>query len=195
MNKRVDFSLGMRGAAANDAFAGDVYADRDPDRARVNIIEASRDRSRESQDRSRTSADTARTTSHEHNLGPGGLARRNTADTRWRRSPSVVHRNRFFGRHNVGDDSSIAEQGLADVPEEQGRNNGGNSGGRIDPRTGMVSPRAFRMSTDESRSHAAVSGALGFDTGDTDAAPAGHQPLSAARRAHTDTYEMRRMNL
>lgn len=195
MTKRVDFSLGMRSMAAGD-MAGDVYDDRDPNRAQINIIEASRERSRESQERARASADTARTSSRDQ-FGPENLARRSTADSRWRSSQSV-HRNRFFGRHNQGEDSMV-EQGLADVPEEQARSGGYNLGNhRIDPRTGMVSPTAFRMSTDESRtmrpegpphlpSQVSGSGALG----DLPHVPAGHRPVG---RSQTENFEMRHMN-
>ncbi|CAK4033435.1 calcium channel [Lecanosticta acicola] len=147
MNRRVDFSLGMSNAATQD-MSGDVYDDRNPNRLRMEVIEASRERSRGSQDRVRGSVDTGTSTARESIPAPGNLARRAT-DSRWRSSASL-HRNRFFGRSDPEQD--MMEKGqihMQDIPEEQFRS-GQNSGGRIDPRSGLVSPRAFRMTTDES---------------------------------------------
>ncbi|SMR45372.1 unnamed protein product [Zymoseptoria tritici ST99CH_3D1] len=145
MTKRVDFSLGMQNAAATD-MSGDVYEDRDPTRAQMNIIQASRDRerSRASQERVRESNELhlARTTSREQpDFAPagGGIVRRSTS--------ASVHRNRFFGRRKpAAGDEAMLESGMAEIPEEGGTT----PHNRIDPRTGMVSPAAWRMTSDQS---------------------------------------------
>lgn len=201
MTKRVDFSLGMSEQAYGD-MSGDVYEDRDPNRARMEIIEASqqRERSRASmeRDRARASVDaprTAHSTGRDHFLAPGNLARRATTDTSRGRTSGSIHRNRFFGRNNAGAESAM-ENGMADIPEEQSRT-GGNLPNRIDPRSGMVSPAAFRLNTNESNirpsgpptlpSQVSGSGALG----DVTDVPAGHRPMG---RSQTEDFEMRRIN-
>ncbi|EME49066.1 hypothetical protein DOTSEDRAFT_67942 [Dothistroma septosporum NZE10] len=201
MTKRVDFSLGMSEQAYGN-MSGDVYGDRDPNRVRMEIIEASqeRERSRASveRERARASVDatrTARSTGRDHFLAPGNLARRATTDASRVRSSGSIHRNRFFGRHQPGAESTM-ENGMADIPEEQGRS-GGNLPDRIDPRSGMVSPAAFRLNTNESNIHPPVpptlpsqisgSGAFGVVTD----VPAGHRPIG---RSQTESIEMRRVN-
>lgn len=196
MTKRVDFSLGMKAMASGD-MSGDVYEDRNPSRAQIQIIEASQERSRSRDERARSSADAARTTARDENFGPGNLARRST-ESRWRSSQSL-HRNRFFGRHHPGGgDEALMENGMADIPEEHGRS-GANSNNRIDPRTGMISPQAARMNTNESNirppgppqlpSQVSGSGALGNITNLP--APPGHRAIG---RSQTEDFEMRRFH-
>lgn len=180
MTKRVDFSLGMQEAASGD-MSGDVYEDRNPTRIQMDIIEASRERSRNSSERQRLSADTAHSSGRdEPNFVPGNLARRSTSLT--------THRNRFFGRNRTRDDDGMMENGMAEIPEEP-------SNGRIDHRTGLVSPAAWRADSDQSNAQAAppqlprqVSGS--GNLGNVIDAPAGHRAIS---RSQTDNYEMRRL--
>lgn len=179
MTKRVDFSLGMQDAASGD-MSGDVYEDRNPTRFQMNIIEASRERSRTSLERARLSADTAHSSGREQSSHfiPGNLARRSTSQS--------THRNRFFGRHRG--EADLMENGMAEIPEEPGSNN------RIDPRTGMVSPAAWRMNTDQSDIRPApqlprqVSGSETL--GDMCDVPPGHRAIS---RSQTENYEMRKI--
>jgi small-conductance mechanosensitive channel len=131
MNRRVDFSLGMRDAATTitDSY-GDVYEDRARSQIPIHVSEASRDRSARqaaasSLERIRTGgtstnmSDTAQSTSRELRSGGGGvmgLARRSTdsntttggaGTSRWlgrktsNASSTTTHRNRFFGRYNL----------------------------------------------------------------------------------------------
>ncbi|EMC93196.1 hypothetical protein BAUCODRAFT_36865 [Baudoinia panamericana UAMH 10762] len=210
MNKRVDFSLGASGMASGD-YAGDVYADRDRSRIPIEIMEASESRSREraaAQNPPRASNDLARSTSRDvPHFTPGNLARRSTdSGSRWGQRGGSVHRNRFFGRGSnlrsgTGDDVGLMENGImADIPEYpsasdsapqslgEGRNNE-----RLDPRSGMISPAAWRMNTNESNLHPptpatpAASGALR----DTTNVPEGHRPVG---RSQTEDLEMRRFH-
>nr|POF26075.1 putative mscs family protein [Quercus suber] len=205
MNKRVDFSLGASSLVSGD-FAGDVYADRERVQIPIEITEASRDRraaaSRRSQDDAyRPSQETARSTSRDTGvLGMGNLARRNTeGEGRWGtgRSSGSVHRNRFFGRGRADhDESGLMENGMmADIPEVPSTTHNSASNTplgqqRLDPRTGMISPAAWRTRTDESNVHPSVvgSGALAQDD-HAAAAPAGHR---FPGRSQTEDFEMRR---
>ncbi|KAF7195604.1 Mechanosensitive ion channel protein Msy1 [Pseudocercospora fuligena] len=196
MNKRVDFSLGMKSYAAMGDMAGDVYEDRNREIPRMQIVEASqeRERSRASQERARASAETARTSGRD-NFVPGGLARRST-DSRWRSSNSV-HRNRFFGRNGGDGADDLAEKGIsmADIPEES-KQHTPNAGQRLDPRTGMVSPAAWRLNTNESNIHPPntdapqlprqVSGS--GDLGDVPHVPEGHRFIG---RSQTEDFGAR----
>lgn len=140
MGKRVDFSLGTRGEAANN-YAGDVFEERKP-RLPISITSPSpNSRVRKSNDTHR-STDTGRSTSRD--IGPGRLARRST-DTSTTSRPH--HRNRFFGRArgNTIDEQAMMEKGMADIPEDSP---GG--AGAIDPRSGLVSGAAWRTRTNES---------------------------------------------
>ncbi|KAI7281502.1 hypothetical protein KC345_g4108 [Hortaea werneckii] len=193
MNKRLDFSLGMRSMAAYDD-VGDVYDDRSRNRVPISVTEASRSRERASQESAaRSSHDMARTTSRDSHLAPGNLARRST-DSRWRHGSGSVHRNRFFSRSRpeTGDEAGMMESGhMADIPENPSAGGSGGAGssspGRLDPRSGMVSPAAWRLNTDESNirppsDHTSASGALG--------APEGH---SLPRKAATDNFELKHL--
>lgn len=87
------------------------------------------------------------------------------------------------------------ESGMADIPEENGRS--GVNSARIDPRSGMISPQAARLNTNESNirppgppqipSQVSGSGALSDMTN----VPAGHRPIG---RSQTEDFEMRRMH-
>ncbi|GAB1726753.1 hypothetical protein NU195Hw_g6358t1 [Hortaea werneckii] len=135
----------------------------------------------------------ARTTSRDSHLAPGNLARRST-DSRWRHGNGSVHRNRFFSRSRpeTGDEAGMMEGGhMAGIPENPSAGGSGAAGrsspGRLDPRSGMVSPAAWRLNTDESNihppsDHTSASGALG--------APEGH---SLPRKAATDNFELKRL--
>jgi hypothetical protein len=138
MSRRVDFSLGMKHVSAAD-MTGDVFEDdersRERQRAIVNITTPSRERS--SADRSRGSNDIGRSTSISSGLsGPGALQRRPTDSLDEGSRNRSIHRNRFFGR-NRGPEGDV-ESGMADIPEDN----------RLDPRTGTISPQAWRPSID-----------------------------------------------
>nr|POF12999.1 putative mscs family protein [Quercus suber] len=199
MNKRVDFSLGASSLISDD-FAGDVYADRERNQIPIEVTEASRDRaaaSRRSQEEAhRLSQETARSTSRD--VGSGNLARRNTdGEGRWGgRSSNSVHRNRFFGRNRADhDESGLMENGMmANIPEVPGTSNNSVSttpnNQRLDPRTGMVSPAAWRTRTNESNIHPPVigSGALAQDD-NAAIIPPGQKSLG---RSQTEDFELRR---
>ena len=184
MGRRVDFSLGMRDISAAD-MPGDVYEDRSrsPSRVveelqRISSPDGASVRSQGSVSRARRSASTARP-SHDdvgrsssvfrdhaaHHHLP--LARVGTDSSLAR---ATVHRNRFFGRQRAGfDDDDLMESGMADIPEEAQRS-------RLDPRSGVVSPRAWKQTSAESaESGRAGSGALGLGSG-----------VAVPRRAATD---------
>merc|ERR1712032_624826 len=170
---------GMRDYSAGD-MPGDVFDDRESqDRSRATVVRVTSP-SRHSQDRARASQDTGRSTSVADRPSRqfGRLQRTNTDGTQARERSS--HKNRFFGRSRHRDE----ETGMVDIPESG--YDSSESKGKLDPRSGLVSPRAMRMSTDESR-HPQSSGALP-NTADTD------RTFSAPHRAQTDTLEMRRLH-
>lgn len=164
MSKRVDFSLGMKSYAAMGDLSGDVYEDRNSDRPRMEIIEASRERERErersearaSQERAHSarggSTESARTSARD-NFVPGGLARRSTDVSL--RARSSLHRNRFFGRSSHSAEGAAADEmergiAMAGIPEEASRNSPtGANQQRLDSRSGMVSTAAWRTTTNE----------------------------------------------
>lgn len=188
MSKRVDFSLGMRDLSSGD-IGGDVFDN--PDKARipnVSIIPASRSPSRHNpiiEEENPNDQVLARITSHDgQSRSAFSLHGASTeSQARSRRTLSSVHRNRFFGRRRNdmegdegGADQDLMEQGMADIPEY------GAGDGRIDPRTGFVSPIVGGRGGQQPH---LASGALPslseVDLG---------RPL---RRSHTDDYEMRRL--
>lgn len=176
MGRRVDFSLGMKDISSGD-MTGDVYEDRgSQSRSRVPIKVTSP--SRHSQDRSRASRETARSTSvADYAQQPGRLNRINTDGSAARQRSN--HRNRFFGRglRSNENEAELMESGMADIPEAE-------SGDRLDPRSGLISPAAMRMSEENLPPHA--SGALLQE----ERAPEGFR-LPA--RSQTDGFEMRRL--
>jgi hypothetical protein len=137
MGRRVDFSLGLKDLASGD-LTGDVYADR----ARPVIPVTSPVRSENSSqvgDRRRRSSEAGRSSSVARS--PLSLRSRLATDASLSRVGSV-HRNRFFGRGPRGDEAvEDMELGMANIPEDA----------KLDPRTGMISPIAYRVSSDDPR--------------------------------------------
>lgn len=160
MSKRVDFSLGMSSSAG--AAFGDVYDDRKPKMPIITQTSPSPGPGvRFSQD------------------GNSSLARTSSIDSRLQRLDSNsgstrTHRNRFFGRsrsrqtNEESTDLDELEAGMRPYPNfaeempgipEAGANSANvmeqtgagpsSSGGRMDPRTGIVSPQA--VSRDSAR--------------------------------------------
>lgn len=208
MNKRVDFSLGASSSASGD-YAGDVYEDRARMRIPIEVQEASAERERSAQRHSqergqvRESSDFGRSTSREERFAPGNLARRSTdSGSRWRNGNSV-HRNRFFGRGGnfrpgTGEEQLLESGQMEDIPENpsaagSGLQSQAPSNERLDARTGMVSPAAWRMNTNEGNLRPEEArGGVTFAGGalqDGTNAPAGHRPMG---RSQTEDFEMRR---
>lgn len=173
MGKRVDFSLGMGSMGGIDP-SGDVLDDRETEaRNRATIVRVTSP-SRHSQDRagetgSRVSNDSGRST---------GIQRVGTNASLQNRERT--HRNRFFSRSRHGGDE---ETGMADIPEAEYDTPPGTN--TLDPRSGLISPQAVRMSTDDSRLPTA-SGAL-------PARAESERTFAHPSRAQTDNFEMRRM--
>jgi small-conductance mechanosensitive channel len=197
MNKRVDFSLGAKSSAADD-MSGDVFEGRERSRVPIEVTEASRSREREAKLRRslekslRESQDTGRSTSAEHRFASGGLNRRSTEGYR----TGTIHRNRFFGCSRPGtDEHGLMESGMADIPENpsgSGATSEVPNPDRLDPRSGMVSPRAWRTNTNESNIHPPHVQFRGVsaDVGEIPIPPPlGHRPVG---RSQTEDFEMRR---
>jgi small-conductance mechanosensitive channel len=147
MNKRVDFSLGMRDYAYGD-LGGDVHDDRQRNQM-ATIAEAARSRERHAE-AERRSNDLAHTTSRDV---PSNAFRRSIDSDNSHRRAST-HRNRFFNRARTGtfgpaDEAALMEGGMADIPESNSGNQSAHSD-RIDPRTGLISSAAWRTTTNES---------------------------------------------
>ncbi|TKA82595.1 hypothetical protein B0A55_01395 [Friedmanniomyces simplex] len=200
MNRRVDFSLGASSSASGD-YAGDVYEDRSRPRIPIEVIEASESRERERTSQERASREMAHSTSRETHLQPGNLARRSTDTGSRLRGGNSVHRNRFFGRGvrpGTSDEQGLMESGImADIPENpstagSGAESQDRSNQRIDPRSGMISPAAWRLHTNESNIHPPrpqpATGGSGLGEVDLNV-PAGHRPVG---RSQTEDFEMRR---
>ena len=150
MSRRVDFSLGMKDISSGDIM-GDVYDDytkpRLPDlRGDTSTrFRSIRDRIAEDNE-DRDNPALGRTSSREGgSKSRFGIHRSSTeSQTRLRATPSIIHRNRFFGRrgketsHGDGADEDLMEQGMADIPESR----------HIDPRSGSVSSDAFNIDSD-----------------------------------------------
>lgn len=211
MNKRVDFSLGMKSAAAGD-YAGDVYEDRSRSQRTMEVMEASLSRDREVARKSeeaqrRSSQEVAHSTSREHpTFVPGNLARRATDTSGRFRTGNSVHRNRLFGRNrsNNGDDIALMETGMADIPENPNPSTAGSgaastmqsASAHIDPRTGLISSATWRTGNEGSGlqkpSDANISLLGNSSTVDAGNGPAGHRALSRSQTAGED-FEMRRL--
>ncbi|KAF1981429.1 hypothetical protein K402DRAFT_342404 [Aulographum hederae CBS 113979] len=185
MGRRVDFSLGMKDISSGD-LTGDIYEERARPRIPINVSSPSQSRVRGSSDRSsagRPSTDAARSTSIS-GAGPGFLRRIGT-DTDQSRSN---HRNRFFGRSRNNDDEARAmESGMAHIPESERSKHG--SPENLDPRTGLVSPRAIRRSMESARREHEASGALPSVVEQD--SPAHTRPPT---RSATDDIELRKMH-
>ena len=164
MSKRVDFSLGMK-----DVSSADIMDDLDSNRSQSRLLDFRTDsisRSRETRARI-TEEDEAHRREDEATIrwaesrkgnsrSPFGMGRRTSTDSqsKMRRGTSLIHRNRFFSRGKKTDDEDeerdLMEQGMADIPEVAG------VPARMDPRTGIVSPKAVRLSTESEDSNAAM---------------------------------------
>jgi small-conductance mechanosensitive channel len=172
MGRRVDFSLGMGSMGLNDP-SGDVLDDRDTEaRNRATLIRVTSP-SRHSQERntengSRVSHDSGRSTSIQR------VGTNSSLQARER-----THRNRFFSRNRHGDE----EIGMAGIPEAD--HDTPPRTDKLDPRSGLISPQAVRMSTDDSRLPQS-SGALPT-TADSD------RTFGRPSRAQTDNFEMRHL--
>ena len=155
MNKRVDFSLGMKDVSSGDIL-GDIYEAREKPRVPI-FSKVATSRSRATENRIAEEEDTRdvarlnRTISNASNHSSRfGLHRASTeSQSRLTHSHTSTHRNRFFGskqiKHDLhGADEDLMEQGMADIPES------GPGSGRLDPRSGTVSPRAVKTDSQTS---------------------------------------------
>jgi hypothetical protein len=141
MGRRVDFSLGIKDVSASD-LPGDVFSERERPQIPVNITSPvmSEVSSQKGERQSRRSADGARSTS----IAPLGLSRTATDGSMLRHGS--IHRNRFFGRGHATDDRlGVLEAGMANIPENN----------HLDPRSGTISPRAYRVSSEGQASKSA----------------------------------------
>jgi len=158
MGKRVDFSLGMRDVVSSN-LAGDIFSPDDRDRsrtlaARLPSPSSQQQRNSSSADRGRTSAaaDIGRNRSgsmlsqRDHAAALGSQLTRIGTDSSLARQRSN-HRNRFFSRYRASNEieESGMEEGMAGIPEMSRANS------RVDPRSGRVSPTAWRTSAEEPR--------------------------------------------
>lgn len=187
MSRRVDFSLGMKDISAAD-MPGDVYDDRSTSRSRVEEIQRLRmSPNRSSERRSaelgsnasrRSQDDIGRSSSVFREYGPRhpGLTRIGTDSSASRNRRD--HRNRFFGRDRGVVEDDLMESGMADIPEESFR-----GGRRLDPRSGMVSPRAWRPTSGESEDLGgpASGGAVALGSG-----------VAVPKRAATEDFGVKR---
>ncbi|KAJ4355302.1 hypothetical protein N0V95_003057 [Ascochyta clinopodiicola] len=174
MGRRVDFSLGMKGMI--DDPSGDVLDDRDiAARQRATVVRVTSP-SRHSQERARSSHDTGRST---------GIQRVGTSSSLGARERN--HRNRFFSRGRHGDE----ETGMANIPEGE-FDNSPSGKEKMDPRSGLVSPQAVRMSTEDSRAPTS-SGALHAHSLNPVNSMTSERGFASPSRAQTDNIEMRRM--
>jgi small-conductance mechanosensitive channel len=152
MGKRVDFSLGMS-SISSGADMGDVYDKPKPRIPTVTTTSPSRPPNRSSSFDINDGGSLGKTNSRDSNLG------RVISEA----SSNRTHRNRFFSRNrsklSAADDGTNLEDLEAGVmpgiPEASGANSASGrsrrgtetdiertTGGRIDPRTGLVSPQA-----------------------------------------------------
>ncbi|KAL2036836.1 hypothetical protein N7G274_010379 [Stereocaulon virgatum] len=133
-----------------------------------------------------------------NNRSPFGLKRSTTEESKVKRGPSLIHRNRFFSRskaRTTGDaeEEDLMEQGMADIPETgvlPGMSD------RLDPRTGLVSPQAVRPSTDSvySISRSQQSDGVGSSTiGQAPSIEGGSSLDQPATRTRTEDFELRNM--
>ena len=151
--RRMDFSLGMEAISSGDA-SGDVYDDRESKIPKI-ITMRSPSRPSHSAERrpsrgvaqARPSEDALHTVTRASTYaGPMGQN-----SMHGRLSTSSIHRNRFFGRRSQdGADRALESGMMRGIPEGPGSPREEISSQRLDPRTGLVSPGAVRLSNDES---------------------------------------------
>jgi hypothetical protein len=189
MNKRVDFSLGMKSMGLDDP-SGDVLDDREAEsRARATVVRVTSPSRSQDRDRVRASEDTsasARST---------GLQRVGT------NASSVLkertHRNRFFSRSRHSHGGADEEAAMADIPEANSdydtppkRKN------TLDPRTGVISPRAVhsRATTEEEIPMRNASADMPRSTGALPSTADSERTFGHPQRSRTDGIEMRRFH-
>ncbi|KAI5371722.1 hypothetical protein J4E82_009606 [Alternaria postmessia] len=189
MNKRVDFSLGMKSMGLDDP-SGDVLDDREAEsRARATVVRVTSPSRSQDRDRARASEDTsasARST---------GLQRVGT------NASSVLkertHRNRFFSRSRHSHGGADEEAAMADIPEANSdydtppkRKN------TLDPRTGVISPRAVhsRATTEEEIPMRNASADMPRSTGALPSTADSERTFGHPQRSRTDGIEMRRFH-
>ena len=202
MSKRVDFSLGMKDVISTDIM-DNMDTNRSPSRLpdfRTDSISRSREtRARITEDdEAHRREDEATIRWAESRKGnsrsPFGMGRRTSTDSqsKTRRGSSLIHRNRFFSRGKRTDDEDeerdLMEQGMADIPEAAG------VPARMDPRTGIVSPKAVRLSTESEDSIAATPAAGATSSGGLDTLE-GRLRLAYPGGNPSEAVELRDMNL
>ncbi len=180
MGRRVDFSLGMKSMGLDDP-SGDVLEDRENEiRARATVVRVTSPS--RSQDRARASEDSA--SARSTGIQRVGTNASSTARER-------THRNRFFSRNRHGADEEAA---MADIPEATGYDTPPKRKNTIDPRSGVISPRAVRQSGEDevpitriaSADVPRSTGALAPSTADSE------RTFGPPSRSRTDGIEMRR---
>jgi small-conductance mechanosensitive channel len=145
MSRRLDFSLGMKDISAAD-MPGDVYRDRSRPRLPPSLVTSpERSQDRRSQD--------LRSPSQDPIVGRSSSVFNRHALTRVKTDSSMAgsrkdHRNRFFGRHpRALEEEELIEAGTVKIPED---GSDPNTMRRLDPRSGVVSPAAWKQRTNES---------------------------------------------
>ncbi|KAI4250772.1 MAG: hypothetical protein LQ352_005258 [Teloschistes flavicans] len=194
MAKRVDFSLGMKDVSSGDMM-GDLYESVSPNRLpqarRSSASRDARERIAEEEEEGLNHQKHGRSSSRNVEGSPRfGIHRSSTAESgsRVRRSISAIHRNRFFsrpGRRNSrGEYEDLMEQGMADIPESAGPSRSGT----IDPRSGVTSTQAVRMTTESDVSRGTLPGSTTHYP-ETEERRLGRAPA----RSQTENFEMRDM--
>ncbi|KAI4907575.1 hypothetical protein J4E90_009604 [Alternaria incomplexa] len=183
MGRRVDFSLGMKSMGLDDP-SGDVLDDREnASRARATVVRVTSPSRSQDRNNDRQSNDSARST---------GLQRVGTNASSTTRERT--HRNRFFSRNRSGND---VEAGMADIPEGSGYDTPPKKKNTLDPRSGIISPRAVRSSGGEdevpitrvgSADVPRSTGALAPSTADSE------RTFGPPARSRTEGIEMRRFH-
>ncbi|KAL2070946.1 hypothetical protein VTL71DRAFT_13972 [Oculimacula yallundae] len=196
MGKRVDFSLGMSSISSGADF-GDVYEDRKPfvpppHRTTTSASPArghsSSSKERSSRDRRQSEDEMMRTSTRDSQFSNGGSSQthRNRFFSRNRSKLGTAEEGTRLEDLEAGT-REFGKEDLPDIPEASGSNSAnwaeemrreeermggsGNGNGRIDPRTGIVSPQAVQRDS-------------AVERGDL---PMSFQP----RRAATEQYKKR----
>jgi small-conductance mechanosensitive channel len=138
MSRRIDFSLGMQAVAPSD-LTGDVFEDRRSPRLPPSTSVTSPARSSDNTNNSSMGR------SSSFSRQPSNFTRLTRVGTDSSAAEKRVnHKNRFFSRRGnkeQQDDLETMEAGMADIPEN----------GKLDPRSGWVSPAAWRTSAEAQR--------------------------------------------
>jgi hypothetical protein len=183
MGRRVDFSLGMKSMGLDDP-SGDVLDDREnASQARATIVRVTSPSRSQDRNNKRGSEESARST---------GIQRVGTNASSTARERT--HRNRFFSRNRHGNDEEAA---MADIPEAAGYDTPPKQKNTLDPRSGLISPRAMRSAGGEdevpitrvgSADVPRSTGALAPSTADSE------RTFGPPARSRTDGIEMRRFH-